>query len=318
MKSFSAFFQKLKGLKANRKLLWGVGGTLGVFALVGSSVFVGMKIAAKKAQAPAAEQVAATEHGKEEHGSKDRAPAAAHDEKADAHADSKATAEAPKKTGFFGSIVHAITSAGDKVAELRRADEENQRLRLENANLRLKLEASQFDCHAQDAAKNTRDLETKLDRETGTKMGRALASISYKFPTHLLPPQLYTLAMSYFKAREDEKAAVILTFLLGMEDDDAFRTAKNFLLTGVSWYRLDNMAAAQDYFDRAMKSPDLDEYPTLKGQVRLWKALVASRVGKHAESQTWMREVLNLNPHSTEAKWVNQAREASRAVASHE
>jgi hypothetical protein len=131
-------------------------------------------------------------------------------------------------------------------------------------------------------------------------------------PTNLVPGQLYTLGISYFKAREDEKAAVIFTFLTGLDDSDVFKTPKNFLLTGIAWYRLDNFATADRYFDRALKAPEKAENLQTLAHARLWKALTASRINKHTQSQFWLTELIDHHPLSVEATWVN-SRFGSRA-----
>ena len=257
--------------------------------------------------------------GKAAHGdsqTRDLASATAEAKKEPQSLDPAATSvKSAGKTGILATYIQAYRGIQERARALREADVENSRLKLENTNLRLKLESMQFSCHASDAAKETKTFEMKLDRETGTKMGRTLASISYQLPTHLMPQQLFTLGTTYFKAREDEKAAVIFTFLTGQEDDDHFKTAKNYLMTGVAWYRLDNLNVADSYFDRALKAVDIAELPTVQAQARVWKALVAQKLGNRRVSQRLLRDVLNLNPHSMEAKWVN-SREVKRAVAS--
>lgn len=237
------------------------------------------------------------------------------------------------KKGLFTRFVHATglyrlapsylmktyatgwVSFLDKVDSLKRSELENDRLKLENANLRLQLEGVQFDCTERRAAKTTHQLEQKLAEQTGSKVGQTLATIGYRPPLHLSAIQLYTLGVSYFKAREDEKAAVILTFLTGLDDNPIFKTSKNFLATGVSWYRLENFELADQFFDHVLKAEEEPETVQYQAQARLWKGLVAQRVGKHTKSQYWLREILDHHPHSTEAGWIN-SKEAGRATAS--
>lgn len=326
-----------------------IGVVVSVLALAGGAGFAGLRYGQKSAAPKAVAHGdghgdgRAKEHG-DEHAKSEpiREPASEHGKghpakhgdvhaKADPHEESAEDAaheaahkeavaakhgDADPPHGLVGKYVKAYKDVQARVAELRRADEDNERLRLENAHLRLKVESMQFNCHASDAAKSSQEFQIKLDRETGTKMGRTLASISYQMPTHLNPEQLYTLGVSYFAGREDEKAAVIFTFLTGQAGDDRFKTAKNLVLTGVAWYRLDNLAAADSYFDQALQSTDMRDAPGLQAQARVWKALVAQRQGKRRAAQEMLTDVMNLNPHSTEAKWIN-SREVNRAVASH-
>ncbi len=211
----------------------------------------------------------------------------------------------PPSHGFFRRLANLIPSIQGKADSIYSAEREGERLELENAHLRLVLDAIRFDCHAKDTASATKDLELKLSKETGAKVGRTLASITYRPPGHLLPDQLYTLGVSYFKAREDEKSAVIFTFLTGLEDNSAYKTARNYLMTGVSWYRLDNYELADTYFDQVLRQPETNDSLMFQAQARLWKGLVYDRLGKHATSQYWLRELLDHHPHSTEAEWVN-------------
>ncbi|MGZ3689115.1 MAG: hypothetical protein ACXWP5_12540 [Bdellovibrionota bacterium] len=232
---------------------------------------------------------------------------------------------AGNKTGFiaevsetYGAVYNqTLATLQEKVEALRKSEEENGRLRLQNAALGVQLEASQFECHTRNSAKATKDYELKLSKETGTRAGRVLASMSYHAPSRLLPSQLYVLAVSFMKAREDEKAAVILTQLTGMEDADTYKTSKNYMLTGISWYRLENFKLASEYFDLSLKLPETAESVAYQAQSRLWKALIAKKMKREGDVQHWLRELIDHHPHSMEAAWVN-SKEADRATASEE
>lgn len=219
-------------------------------------------------------------------------------------------------SGILKTYQDAVESVQAKVHELRVMDEEVRRLRLENANLRLRNESLQFDCRASDAVAETRDIEIKLGKETGNKVGRTLASIQYRPPANMLPSQLYTLAATYFKNGDNEKAAVILTFLTGLEDSDAFKEPKSFLMTGVAWYRLDNFELADFYFGKVLEKESSGEGLQYQAQARLWRALAAQKTNKHTKSQFWLTELVDHHPQSLEAGWVNQAKEVKRAPTS--
>ena len=211
----------------------------------------------------------------------------------------------------------AFVSVQHKVAALQKAEEENRRLKLENAHLRFKAEATQFACSSKKAEETTQNLQLRLSKETGSVVGRTLASISYSPPTDLTPSQLFTLGMSYFKMADHEKSAVIFSFLTGLADSDMFKTPENFMLTGISWYRLDNFELADHYFEQVIGFADADHTLKAKAQARLWKALTAAKLGKRTKAQYWLRDLMDHHPHSREAKWVN-SREVNRAVATEE
>jgi TolA-binding protein len=200
---------------------------------------------------------------------------------------------------------HAWHSVQGKVDQIRKAEEENARLRLENANLKLNLETAKFDCHSNHGDQATRNSKIKLHQDTGTAVGRTLASMSYRPPTDLVPSQLFTLGVSYMKAREDEKAAVIFSHLTSSEHGEAYRTSKNLLMTGVTWYRLENFKLADHYFDEVLKREASPETLPYLAQARLWKAIVAKRFNKELKVQYWLRELIDHHPHALEAKWVN-------------
>jgi regulator of replication initiation timing len=195
----------------------------------------------------------------------------------------------------------AWTSTEDKAAEIQRAIVENEKLRYENANLRLKLETAQFEAQEKSAEKESE----------GNRVARSLASISYQPPTHLLPSQLFTLGVTYFKAQENEKAAVIFSYLAELEDNAAYRNSRGYVMTGVSWYRLGNSALANHYFDLALKAPS-EEIENLRyqAQARLWKGIIAQKSGKGTEAQYWLHDLLDHHPQSMEAAWVNEPKEA--------
>jgi regulator of replication initiation timing len=207
---------------------------------------------------------------------------------------------------FFQSYREVFSQIGNKMEAISVADRENESLTLENANLRNKLEKLQFECNTEKAEKFTKNFESKFDQQTGSKVGRTLTTIQYKMPTHLMPTQLYTLAVSYFKAREDEKSAVIMSYLTDPENDqEIFRTPQNHLMTAVAWYRLENFELADFYLDKVVKTAESPENVQYIAQSRLWKAIVAKRLKQPAKSQFWLRELVDYHPFSTEASWIN-------------
>jgi hypothetical protein len=217
----------------------------------------------------------------------------------------------------FGVYGQAIDDIQSKVEEIRRLEHRLAAVELENLRLRTTMERSQFECRVAEASKHAGESRRRLAAETRTNIGRTLASIDYRIPEHLLPSQLYTLAVSYLHSRDNEKAVKILSHLMSLQDVDHYRNPKDYLLTGVAWYHIDNLEEADRYFSKVLESGEgKSDAATLPyaAQARLWRAIVAERSGKRAKSQYWMRELVDHHPHSTEAQWVN-SKEARRAVA---
>lgn len=202
-------------------------------------------------------------------------------------------------------VTDAWASLQTKVTALDHADDENARLRVENANLRLKVETLEFSCQAKNADVSTEQNGTRLSHETGTKIGRTIASFNYRVPEQLPPSQLYALGVSYFKAGENEKAAAILSTLATLDDAAQYKDARDLLMTGVAWYRVDNLDLAEQFFDEVLKQPETAASVPYQAKARAWKGLVSERQGKHFKAQYWLRELIDHHPRSVEAAWVN-------------
>ena len=221
-----------------------------------------------------------------------------------------------KVAGYGRGVLHTIfypvesawKSASHKIWELDHAQDEVAQLRHDNAELRIQAETLQFGCQARNAEHTTRHYSAKLSQETGSKVGRTLASFTYRIPEQLSPSQLYSLGVSYFKSNDHEKAAAIFSYLVSIEDSDAYKTSRDFLTAGIAWYHLDNLDIADRFFDEVLKAPETATSVPYQAKARVWKSLISERLGKHLKSQYWLRELLDHHPRSTEAGWVNGGR----------
>jgi len=229
--------------------------------------------------------------------------------------------EREEHRGFFGRLFGAYADAWqsvqDKVHELQRAEEENRSLRLEKAHLRVMVESQKYGCRVDESKKHAQKVGAKLNAETGTKVARTLASVSYQMPENLLPEQLHALGVGYFKSKDYEKAAVIFTFLTEMEGDASYRTADNFLMTGVAWYHLENYKLSDTYFDRVLQELPSKENAQARVQAKVWHALAANRQKNFGQAQKWLKETLENHPQTQEARWIDP-QEGDRQPASHD
>lgn len=263
-----------------------------VVIAAGSGVFF---IKGKKAD-PVTEHHPAEQRATEHEASHSEPGAHASDHQAESHSQ-----------GLFGRIGTAFESIQFKVDQIRRLDLENAKLKLENAQLKLKLESSTFECGVAQSKALTEKYATHAQGETGTRVGRTLASIGYRAPTHLLPKQLYALGVTYLKAREFEKAAVIFTLLSDLPKDTQYKTPAHQVLTGTTWFKLKNYEMAEFYFDQVLKLEESEEALRYQAQARLWKAVIAHSRGKRTQAQFWMQELVDYHPRSPEAGWINPA-----------
>jgi hypothetical protein len=267
----------------------------------------------------AATEHAATEHAATEHAATEHAAETAsdaHSSLASSHLYGESSVPA-----WMAPVVRPLETALNRIegkAEvIRDALEENRKLRLENANLRVQAESLRLDCRVQEAKAQNQLNEQILEHETGQKMGRTLASIAYRPPRHLDPAQLHTLGLTYMKAKEFEKSAVIFSLLTQMNDQaggqvDALKKhplSRIRLLAGVAWYKLDHIELADQYFGEVLDLPETEKDMPFQAQARLWRALSAKRLGKNTKSQFWLREIVDRHPASAESSWVNRPKE---------
>ena len=207
---------------------------------------------------------------------------------------------------LFDTYVDAWESVNAKIQAIKSAEEENKKLKLENAYLRVMVESGKFNARSEEAKKATETVGKKLVTAAGSRAARSIASIHYQFPENLLPEQLLALGVSYFKVKDDEKAAVILNFLTELDDDQSFRTAPNYLMAGIAFYRLEHYKNAADYFERVGKLTETDaETMKAKRQAVYWRALVAERMKNRGLAQKLILDSLEQDPLTEEARWVN-------------
>ena len=208
-----------------------------------------------------------------------------------------------------------------KVDGLRKADEENKFLRLQNIKLQSEIHSMMYETRVNETKKIAQQTSDTLTKSTGSKVGRTPASIEYKPPANLVPSQLYVLAIKYIERDQLEKAATIMTSLVQSTDIKSFQTPRNYLLTGITWYKLNNFSLASEFFERAFNmiknTPNQSENIELvkiMAQVRLWKALVTKRANLHGESQEKLRSFFENHPKSAEASWINSKKEEGDQV----
>ncbi len=302
-------------------------------------MFKGKPAASHAVDAELGEHEAVAENGSAAHGEAPAVHGAAthgeHETSAVAHATDRETPTAhtehtavrghePKVIAVPGTVeriaqryIDAWYSVQAKIDGLKRLELQNQLLALENAQLKQRLASDGYQAQAKQGEASTVVAKRSLAEKTGSELGRTIDQISYT-PPELSSAQLLTLAVSYFKAREDEKAAVIL-HRLTESDDQTFRSPKVLTMAGVAWYRLDNFKLADEYFGRVLQTeaqaseetasytePGKEDALRYQAQARLWRGLVALKLGKETKAQFWFRELVDHHPHSTEANWVNK------------
>ena len=199
---------------------------------------------------------------------------------------------------FFGFV-----SRLQGLANLERENEELQS-RLAELDRKTTLEATAT--AERDLASLNEHLESKLKDETGSAEARIPQSVTYELPEHLNHPQLYSLALGYFRKQEFEKSAVIFTALLEFEDDHVYLKPENFLMDGISWFRLKEYNRANKAVLEAEKKSAKND--PVHRQALIWHALIEKTLGHEKIAQVTLLNFLGQYPHSEEGRLINGER----------
>jgi tetratricopeptide (TPR) repeat protein len=211
--------------------------------------------------------------------------------------------ETLKQRGISETYRFYFHEAITRLKDLERADRENQELRhrldeLEKQYDRAEVEALEKTLHAQT------DLKTKIQKEqTGSEIGQSLMQLKYEPPTHLMPHQLYALAVGYIRKNENQQAAAILTRLVDLKEDRSYKRPEVYMLTGVAWFRLENWKLAEIFIQKAIDGSS--DRMQVHRQAKVWRALLLQKIGREKEAQRVMVDLIAKSPHSSEAKWIN-------------
>lgn len=221
------------------------------------------------------------------------------------------------KVGIVHAMSEAASSIHRKVVDLNRAVDENVSLRIENAQLHRQIEMKAFDRQVAESKKLTDEKTVELVKKGGSPVARLIENIRFEIPKSVSVSNLFTLAASYIRAEEYEKAAKILHYLVYEQGNAGYQTAQNMLLLGVVLYQLDHYEGADQQFSLVLKTEANESNLKYQAQARLWKALVAEKTHRVAKAQYWMRDLVDHHPKSIEASWVNSDQRPVRVPASH-
>jgi len=220
--------------------------------------------------------------------------------------------------GFFiliGLLGHPFFEAWKsfllKMEKMNTLYEGYNHLKAENSELRLLLEKIRFEFISQRAFSMTKKKEKKLLLETGSKVGRVLASLTDSVPQDLFPQHLFGLGVHFFSIHEYEKAALIFSDLLYLKQD--FQKKPPYLFAAaVSWYQIENYFLADHYFDELLSQFTEKRWSSYQSQSLVWKALIAKKINQEKNSQILLKKLLDQFPSSLEVLWINPQKQLSR------
>lgn len=208
-----------------------------------------------------------------------------------------------KTKGIAQTYRDTFRSVLNKMGDLDQAAQLNHELTLKVQNLEKELETDRLQNLERKNQTITQELAQRLRAEAGSELARVFGSIDYRAPSHLLPHQLYTLGLAYFRKEEYEKSAIIFSQLVELKEDKSYQRSEVQLLTGISWYYLEHYRLAQKYMDQAFDRAPKES--SLQRKVMVWKSMVLKARHLEQESQAMLTQLIARSPHSEEAQWIN-------------
>ena len=219
-----------------------------------------------------------------------------------------------RQYGVIGTYQRRFFNFKWKLKEMELVDRENEELNHKVANLEEELSQLNAKLVEKDASQLTQEVSEKLKSQTGSALARALSEIHYTPPVQLLPYQLYSIGLAYFRKQEFEQAAVIFDQLIHLKDDASYRRADVYLISGICWFKLKHFQLANDALLHAKEMSS--EKPEIMKKALLWDALIAEALGEKLKTQAILTSLIARFPHSDEAMSINRL--PLRKVASRE
>ncbi len=211
-----------------------------------------------------------------------------------------------RQYGIFGTYQRHFFAFLGNLDEMKAIDQENEKLNQKVAELEKKIGTKEMSHAEMEAEIMTEEASKRLRQLEGSELARAMESIQYRPPANLSGNELYALALGYFRKNEYEQAAVIFTQLIHQKDDTTFARPENFLMCGISWYKLKEFRLASEDFSRAKKLTSPDDW--IFRTASLWGAFLYEGEGKTQEAQNALVSMVEKFPHSEEVDWVNRNR----------
>ena len=210
-----------------------------------------------------------------------------------------------KANGVVGTYKKHFFSFVDKLDEMRSLDLENQALGRKIALLEQKIVLNQVEHVEHEARRSTASVSERLHHEAGSELARVLKSIPYHAPENLLPNQLYTLGIEYFRKQEYEQAAVIFSQLIDLREDTSYQRPQTQLMCAIAWYHLKQFKLADRYLEQTKEKSEPSD--AIYRTALVWEALAAKNSGQTEKAQQRVIQIISRYPHSKEASWLNRA-----------
>lgn len=109
---------------------------------------------------------------------------------------------------------------------------------------------------------------------TGSRLGRAPASIAYRAPAGLNTEALLALGYEHLREKRFAEAAVTFETLLNQPESAALQGASAYYSAGVAWFKINNFRKAREAFEAAKAHADGEERERVRKKVELWMRVI--------------------------------------------
>lgn len=110
--------------------------------------------------------------------------------------------------------------------------------------------------------------------ETGSALGRTLASISYQVPKGLKPDEMRALAYEHFRERRFAEAGVTFEAFLTAPETASLHDADAMYTAGVAWFQLGNFTKATEHLEDAKAQASGAQKEKIRKKVDLWLRVI--------------------------------------------
>jgi tetratricopeptide (TPR) repeat protein len=219
-----------------------------------------------------------------------------------------------KEFGVVGTYRKHCFSFVDRFHNLAQLESDNDSLRAQLALLDQKKTLEEAGIAERELASMNEVLEKKVTEETGSPVAHLPQTIVYEVPNHLMPSELYPLALAYFRKQDFEKSVAIFDHLFKIPEDRRYETAENYLMSAISWYHLKNYKLSRNDVAEALKRSH--EAEDVHRKALLWDAMVEKAEGHATVAQAKLYHFIGQYPHSEEGEWINGGRKPAEKEAS--
>jgi hypothetical protein len=119
---------------------------------------------------------------------------------------------------------------------------------------------------------------------TGSRTGRAPASIAYSVPQGLTADALRALAYEHFREKRFGEAALTFEYLLSQPEGAAVQGSDAYYSAGVAWFQVGNLRKSSDSFEAAKAHAEADEKEKVRKKVELWKRVIDRKLASEIVS----------------------------------